>query len=266
MTQVVGPFEGPAEGLHPDYLARLPEPFDEPTDRWVRAEFGGRMIGDSRRARLLVQYGPGRLPTYFFPVADVDTSALGDPREEDGRRIWDVRADGRVAERAAWTHVPPPAGLEGLAGHVTFVWHRMDAWYEEAEEVFVHARDPHKRVDVLASTRHVEISVGGQVVADSHRPHLLFETSLPTRYYLPAEDVRMDLLEPSAAVSRCPYKGIARYWSLAVGDTRLEDVAWSYPDPIPENPKIAGLVTFFNERVDIRVDGEPQPRPLTPWS
>jgi len=138
----------------------------------------------------------------------------------------------------------------------------MDAWYEEEDEVFVHARDPHKRVDVLQSSRHVVVSVGGTVLADSRRPCLLFETGLPTRYYIPPDDVRMDLLRPSEKHTQCPYKGTASYLS---SETE-EDIAWFYPEPIPEQPRIAGLIAFFNERVDVEVDGEPEERPETQWS
>ncbi len=138
--------------------------------------------------------------------------------------------------------------------------------YEEEEEVFVHARDPYKRVDAIASSRHVEVSVGGVTVADSRRPILLFETMLPTRYYLPREDVRMDVLQSSDTKTRCPYKGIASYWSARVGDRLVLDIVWSYPDPIKENPKIKELMCFFNERVDLTVDGELRPRPRTKWS
>ena len=119
---------------------------------------------------------------------------------------------------------------------------------------------------MLASSRHVVVAVGGEVVAESTRPYLLFETHLPVRYYLPREDVRMDLLEDSEHTSRCPYKGRARYWSVRAGGELLDDLAWSYEAPIPEQPRIAGLVAFFNERVDLRVNGEDQPRPITPWS
>jgi uncharacterized protein (DUF427 family) len=119
---------------------------------------------------------------------------------------------------------------------------------------------------VLASTRYVRVEIAGETVADTQRPFLLFETGLPTRYYIPREDVRMDLLEPTDQTSRCPYKGIARYWSARVGDKTLKNAVWCYPDPIPENPKIKDLLCFFNERVDLYVDGELQERPLTPWS
>ena len=249
-----------------DGFSRFPSPVAEPSERWVRARLCGETVADSRRPVLLRQYGPGRLPAYFFPADSVRTDLLAEPVERDGLRRWTVRAGGREAPGAAWAHIEPPAGLEALAGHITFDWDAMDEWLEEEEAIHVHARDPHKRVDVLASSRHVEVAVGGEVVADSRRPHLLFETHLPVRYYLSREDVRMDLLEPSEHVSRCPYKGRATYWSVRAGGELHEALAWTYEEPIPEQPKILGLVAFFNERVDLRVDGEALERPLTPWS
>ena len=124
---------------------------------------------------------------------------------------------------------------------------------------------------MLESSRHVEVIVGGEVVADSHRPRLLFETGLPTRYYLPRLDVRTDLLTPSDTETACPYKGWASYWSYTGAgerqDDRLDDIAWCYRTPIVEQAKIANLICFFNEKVDeIRIDGVTQERPRTPWS
>jgi uncharacterized protein (DUF427 family) len=148
---------------------------------------------------------------------------------------------------------------------VTFSWRQLE-WYEEDEPVFVHALDPYKRIDTRRSSREVEIRVGGETVARSIRPLLLFETSLPTRYYLPFTDVRAECLEPSDTVTRCPYKGRARYWSVRAGGVLVPDAAWSYPDPIPENPKIRDLVCFFTERVDLVLDGVAQPRTVSPWS
>jgi uncharacterized protein (DUF427 family) len=188
-----------------------------------------------------------------------------DPRDGDTAR-WTLRVGDRVAEDAASMPLTPPPALAALDEHLTFTWGAMDAWYEEEEEVFVHARDPHKRVDVLRSSRHVRIAIAGETVAETRRPTLLFETSLPTRYYLTPDDVRTDLLEPSDTTSRCPYKGIARYWSARIGGELARDVVWSYPEPIAECPKIEELLCFFNERVDLYVDGEFQPRPQTPWS
>ncbi len=139
----------------------------------------------------------------------------------------------------------------------------MDAWYEEDEEVWVHARDPYHRVDVVRSSRHVEVMVAGERLADSHRPALLFETGLPVRYYLPKLDVRMDLLRATATLTNCPYKGRAQYWSLVLGEKVHEDVVWCYHTPLPESAKIADLVCFYNEKVEVIVDGVAEERPET---
>lgn len=244
-------------------------PIVEPTPRWVRARFGGEIVADSRRALLLIEYGPGRLPTYHFPQADVRMDALepmADAPPPEGLIYYRLRVGGRVADRAVWIRQNPPRELKALQGYVSFKWTAMDAWYEEEEEIFAHARDPYKRVDVLASSRHVRVVIAGETVAETRKPFLLFETSLPTRYYIPPEDVRLEYLEPTSHSTRCPYKGIAIYWTATVRATRLENVVWSYPDPIPESPKLRGLLCFFNERVDLYVDGELQARPRTPWS
>jgi uncharacterized protein (DUF427 family) len=242
----------------------------EPTERRVRAVVGGTTIADSSRAQLL--YLPPPFNSYAFPRNDVRSDLLseyGAPISMPGVgevRRWSVAAGGIVREDAAWTFPHPPAGVESLGALVVFRWHLMDAWYEEDDEVFVHPRDPYHRVDVLNSSRHVQVSVGGVVLADTRRPRLLFETSLPVRYYIPKLDVRMELLEPSQATSRCPYKGIASYWSVRAEETVHPDLAWSYRSPIPECPKIENLIAFFDERVDLDVDGERKERPLTPWS
>ena len=241
----------------------------EPTPRWVRVKLDGAVIADSRRALLVLQYGPNGLPTYYFPPEDVRIDALvppAKPRPDDVLDYRSVRVGNHVAEHTAWIYLAPPPDLAALRGYVSFAWNDALAWYEEEEQVFVHARDPHKRVDVLASSRHVQVGIGGEIVADTRRPYLLFETWLPTRYYLPRDDVRMDLLEPSGLTTRCPYKGLATYWSVRLGEATERNVVWSYAEPIPECPKIKGLLCFFNERVDLTVDGVMQPRPRTPWS
>ena len=242
---------------------KYPKPFVEPTARRIRVRFDGDMVADSRRAQLLAEFrGEDALPTYYLPREDVRPGVLAD-RDADGR--WAVVTKGGRVERAAWEHPHPTGMYAPLAGHVTFSWRLLD-WYEEDEQVFVHARTPNHRVDALRSSRLVEVFVAGERVARSVRPVLLFETTLPTRYYLPFADVRADLLEPSDTVTQCPFKGVARYWSLRVGDTVVPDAVWSYPDPIPNGPAVRDLVCFFNERVDLVIDGEPQERPDTPWS
>jgi uncharacterized protein (DUF427 family) len=246
----------------PDTNVYLPDRHAEvePSPRWVRVKLGDEFIADSKRVMLL--RGAGHLPAYCFPREDVRMERL-EPAEasESGRTRWTVRAGDRVAGAAAWD-----PGRDDLKGYVAFVWSRMDAWFEEEEEVFVHPRDPYHRVDTLASSRHVRVELDGTVVAETHRPFLLFETGLPTRYYIPREDVRMHLLEPTETVSRCPYKGIASYWSVRLAERVSHDLVWCYPDPVPECPKVKGLLCFFNERVDLYVDGELQPKPKTPWS
>lgn len=246
----------------------------EASPRWIRTEVGGRTVASSTRAMLHVAFGPPLiegsphplLPGYFFPFDDVDMETLVEAGEVDGRRWWHLRFGEVEIERAAWTYTDPPVQLAGLAGHLTFRWEVMDTWYEEAEQVFVHARDPRKRVDLLASTRHVQVSLDGLVLANSQAPFLLFETDLPTRYYLPPGDVRTDVLVDSPTATACPYKGVAQYWSLNGAGEVGRDIAWSYPDPIDQQPGLANLVCFFNEKVDMVVDGEPVARPTTPWS
>ena len=143
----------------------------------------------------------------------------------------------------------------------------MDAWYEEDEEVFVHVRDPYERIDVIDSSRPVAVVLGGETVAETRRARFLFETGLPTRYYIPRKDVRTELLEASTKQTRCPYRGIASYHNVRVGDSLYEDIVWTYPDPIPECPKIKDYLCFFTEKVDaILVEGEPVPNVKTPWS
>ena len=141
----------------------------------------------------------------------------------------------------------------------------VEHWYEEDEEIFVHPRDPYKRVDPLPSSRHIQVSVNSIVVADTHRPVLLYETRLPVRYYIPPQDVDFSRLTATDLRTRCPYKGIARYWSLR-GDQRAENIVWSYPDPIAAAVQIKEHIAFYNEVVDITVDGEPVERPVTVFS
>jgi uncharacterized protein (DUF427 family) len=239
----------------------------EPGAKRVRAFLGGEAVFETTRP-ILVWEGP-HFPVYYVPAADVNADLLV-PSEhiesspsQGGARFWSVRVGDRLAENAARQH--PDSPIEEIRDLVRFDWSAMDAWFEEDEEVFTHARDPHHRVDILHSSRHVEVIVNGVTVADSHRPTLLFETGLPTRHYLPLADVRTDLLRPSVSATSCPYKGSASYWSLEVQGERFEDVVWTYPSPLPESTRIAGLACFYNERVDILVDGRLQERPRSPF-
>jgi uncharacterized protein (DUF427 family) len=232
----------------------------EQGNKRIRAYLGGVLVADTKRP-LLVWERP-YYPTYYFPVADVRTDLLS---EDDGIAHSPSRGDAKIFTVQAGEHERPGAALlyeqspfDDLRETVRLDWSAMDAWFEEDEEVFTHPRDPYTRVDILPSSRHVRVEVDGVTVAETTKPTLLFETGLPTRYYLPKTHVRMDLLAPSATSSHCPYKGDAEYWTLSLDKTVVQDVAWSYRTPLPESQKIAGLVCFYPDKVDLYVDGQLQ--------
>jgi uncharacterized protein (DUF427 family) len=242
----------------------------EDSPRRVRVIFNDEIVADSRRTKLM--HEKGLLPVYYFPKEDVRMDLLEEsdhtthcPFKGDAS-YWSVRVGEQVAENAVWSYPEPIDSAPPLAGYLAFYWRMMDHWYEEDEEVFVHPRDPYHRVDILHSSRHVKVAVNGEVVAETERPKLLFETGLPPRYYFPPEDVREEALLPSDKHTQCPYKGVASYYSVEAGGTRVEDLVWHYPEPIPAAGKIKGLLCFFNEKVDLEVDGEEQERPQTQWS
>jgi uncharacterized protein (DUF427 family) len=233
----------------------------EPGLKRVRAYLGGELAVDTIHP-LLVWENPN-YPAYYLPIEDthglVQTATTQHSPSRGDAVHYTVKAGGKEAVDAAWQY--PDSPIEAIRAYVRFAWDALDAWFEEDEEVFVHVRNPYTRIDILPSSRHVRILVDGEVVADSPRPWLLFETGLPVRYYLPKFDVRMDLLEPTDSLTGCPYKGEASYWSVRAGGVVHEDLAWSYRRPLPESSRIAGLVAFYNERVDIEVDGVLQERP-----
>jgi len=240
----------------------------EPSHKRIRTYLGGEVIADTTGA-LLVWEVP-YYPTYYLPEADVRMDRLIE--EGEGKRspsrgtpiTYTIEVDGSAATAAAYTY--PDSPIEGIRGYIAFVWKAMDHWFEEDEEVYVHPRDPYTRVDVLNSSRNVRIEIDGVTVADSNRPALLFETGLPVRYYLPKTDVRMDLLVPTDTATECPYKGTARYWSVDTGTALHQDLVWGYSFPAAESARIAGLVSFYNEKVDIYVDGTLEDRPKTKFS
>jgi len=196
----------------------------------VRGILAGETVVDSRRVRLV--FRTGHLPRYAFPAED-------------------VRVDSE----------PEPA----VDGYVTIAWDAVDRWLEEGSERVVHPRDPYHRIDVLDSDRHVVVRVGGEVVADSRTARMLFETGLPPRYYLPPEDVRLDLLPRTDGLTTgCAYKGFARYHDAA----GAEAVAWVYDEPLRDGEPVAGRVSFFQERpeVELELDGAVEEPPRTQWS
>lgn len=237
----------------------------ETSERRIRVQFNSEYIADSTKTFLL-RRGAGRL-NYYFPEQDVRMKHLV-PRKSsrDDRNYFDVRIRDTVAKGAAWKLHEPTQEMAVLDGYIAFHWNRMDHWFEEEEEIFGHPRDPYHRVDARHSTRRVRVEVDGIVLADSDRPTIVFETGLPARFYLPLEDVSMEHFQESQSTTICPYKGQASYWSAMVKGETYRNLVWAYADPLSQMKKIEGLVCFFNEKVDLFVDGELQERPKTPWS
>ena len=241
----------------------------EPTQRRVRVMLAGATVAYSRSVMLMLENR--RLAIYYFPAKDVRVDVFlptGYKSHHAGKgeaTFFSVKVGDRIVEKAAWRYLEPERA--DLKDYIGFYWDKMDAWFEEDDEVFVHPRNPYHRVDVVNSSRHVKVVVGGVVVAETRRPRLLFETGLPTRYYIPKIDTRLDLMTPTNTSTRCPYKGKATYWSVTVDGKEFKDIVWSYPAPIPECPKIENLLSFYDEKVEaVYVDGELQTRPKTPWS
>ena len=240
----------------------------EPATKRIRIMLGGQVVADTTDAAYVWE-NPS-YPQYYLPLRDVTPGALKETATTShspsrGTAVhFSVHGGDRVADDAAWCYADSP--IEVLRDRVRFDWGAVDAWFEEDEEVFVHPRSPYTRVDVLRASRPVRIEVDGVVVAETTHPTFLFETGLPRRTYIPKLDVRMDLLDPTPSATMCPYKGTARYWSVRTGSTVHRDLAWSYDAPFRESAPIAGLVAFYDEKVDVFVDGVLQSRPRTPFS
>jgi uncharacterized protein (DUF427 family) len=232
LTVGSGPF-GPRASGRLNFAPPERVVYVEPWPRRVRALHDGQAIVDSERTVLV--YESGRLPRYAFPAEDVAMEATPEPEVE---------------------------------GYVRVSWDAADTWLEEEQEIVVHPHDPYHRIEVLPSTRHIVVTIAGTVLAESTRPQILFETALPPRYYLPREDVRMELLEPVAVTTGCAYKGFAGYWDVVAGGERVPAAAWTYRDPLREGEPIRDLVCFFQERpeVEVTVDGAPADAPRTPWA
>ena len=271
LTVGMGPFgQRPAGHFNFDLPRREGVIYFEDSPRRMRAMLGDETVVDSAHAKLL--HEQGHLPVYYFPQSDVRMDLLH-PTDRTTRcpfkgqaRYWSVKVGDRVAENAVWNYPEPLEGAPPLADYLAFYWKKMDEWLEEDEPAIVHARDPYHRVDILQSSRHVRVMLGGEVVAESTRPLALFENGLPTRWYLPPEDVRTETLVESEKQTGCAYKGFASYWTVRAGGVEEEDVAWFYPEPTRDAERIRDRIAFFNERVDIEVDGELQERPQTQWS
>jgi uncharacterized protein (DUF427 family) len=239
----------------------------------VRGVAGGKTVVDSRRVRLV--WEPKRVtPVYAVPEDDVlgEVEAAGPSRPltgaESRRPVLDPTVPFDAHTAAGETllirveHGDAVNAFriddEALRGSVTVDFDAL-TWFEEGTEQPAHPRDPFHRIDVHATTRHVVMSFDGEVVVDTDRAHLLAETMLPVRWYLPADAVRVPL-EASATSTACAYKGRAAYRSARVGDRLLEDLFWIYEHPLSDGRDVQGLLGVYAERLDVVVDGVPQPR------
>jgi uncharacterized protein (DUF427 family) len=192
----------------------------EPFPRRVRGVKGGRNLIDSER--VLLVHRPGRPPSYAFPEDDV--------------------------------HGPAAEPEPDTPGYVTVAWDAVDSWFEEAEEVYGHPRNPYHRIDVLRSERWLRVDVGSTTLVDTKDTLVVYETALEPKLYVDRRHVRMDALEESATVTYCPYKGTSTYWSFRVGDDTVADIAWSYEDPLPESAPLRGFLSFETSRVTLLHD------------
>lgn len=239
----------------------------EPTPRRVRGFLGNELIFDTTSARYVweVPY----YPQYYIPRDDVRSDYLRDENHPQkvqfgASRLHSLVGAGHTYESAA--RVFDRDGEGPVAGLVRFEWSAL-TWFEEDEQIHGHPRNPYARVDALRSHRRITVELDGVELADTTCPVLLFETGLPTRYYIDATDVAMKHLEPSDTQTLCPYKGVTSgYWSVRAGDTVHPDLAWTYHHPLPAVAPIAGLVAFYNEKLDIVVDGVRLARPKTHFS
>lgn len=260
----------------------------QPTSKRIRADIKGIPVVDSHEALLV--WEPKRV-TPVFAVPEKDLLARLEPPawrvEDNAQDEYPVRlmseappgldprtgfrrhtAQGEELDVVISAVTAPYAAFRpsdpDLAGYVVLDFRPFD-WLEDDEEIIGHPRDPFHRVDIRATLQRVEVKLDGVALADTSGAQLLYETLLPVRYYIPPEDVRLDLLEASPRRTVCPYKGEARYWSFPESE-RGRNIAWAYDSRFIDAQQIHGLICFFNERADVYVDGEPQEHPVTPWS
>ncbi len=229
----------------------------EPSPRRIRVQFNGEIIADSTAMLLML----GRRPAYFFPQQDVKMAFLQVSEHSRNDSIgttqhWTVSVNDKIVPNAAYTYTSFREDTPTTLDHyLTFTWDDMDVWYEEAEEIFGHPRDPYHRVDVRRSDRHVRVEIDGVTIADTSNAFFLFETNIRPRYYIPQADIRMDLLARTTTQTICPYKGFASYWSAIINGRVHEDIVWAYEHPLPESIQIKDALSFYNEKLDIYIDG-----------
>jgi uncharacterized protein (DUF427 family) len=269
LTMGTGPFGQVPLGVSNPTLPGKEWRYLEPSPRRIRGIVGDEVVVDSGQPMLFFEHG--QLPRYYFPREDVRSELLiptGHTKFTEGKgtaHFFDlVVGDGRVT-RAGWTYESDHEPTPDLRPYVAFYWRAMDRWLEEDMEAIGHARDPYHRVDAVPSSRHIRVLLDGDVLAETNRPVVIFETGLPARWYLPREDVRAEL-EPSDLQTVCAYKGYASYFSARTADGLRENLVWTYREPRRDAEPVRDLVCFFNEQADIEVDGVVEERPGGPWA
>ncbi len=252
-----------------DYPAPLVETDHiEPSPRRVRGILGDAVVFDTTRAVYVWEWPA--YPQYYIPFADIDRRYVIDENHSKRLRRGTGRRHGLRAgdiDRPGTAWLFGADAIEGLDGMVRFDWDALDAWFEEDEEIFVHPRNPYARVDAMRSRRLVRIELDGTVLAESSAPVMVFETGLPTRYYLDRTSVNFAHLRPSKTETACPYKGrTTGYWTAVINGREHPDLAWTYDFPTRQLLPIAGLIAFYNEKVDVYLDGVLLDRPKTHFS
>jgi uncharacterized protein (DUF427 family) len=275
-----------ATRLSRELMRKLADLRYEPTSKRVRAMAGGHTFVDSRNSAIV--WEPKRIvASYAVPDQDIRADLVPAPYADAAMNPVRIGADGPPVldpntSFAVHTCEGQPLTLEHgnvvlagagfrpadaeLSGYVVLDFAAFDEWREEDEPIVGHPRDPFSRIDIRRSSSRVEVAVEGVTIADTTSAYLLFETRIPPRFYIPREDVRMELLTPSPTRTTCAYKGHAAYWSVTVAGQVHSDLCWTYEQPLPGVTEITDLVAFFDERVDVLLDGERRPRPITPWS
>lgn len=233
----------------------------EPAPRRVRGYFDDALVFDTTRAQYVWEVA--YYPQYYIPVSDVRMDHLQDENHVQKLQFGSSRLHSLTSPARIWKSAARVYDSGPVAGSVRFEWDAL-AWFEEDEPIVGHPRNPYIRVDALRSHRHIRVELDGVVLAETHSPVLLFETGLPTRFYIDRTDVAFSHLETSKTETICPYKGVTSgYWTVRVGEAVYPDLAWTYDYPLREVAPIAGMIAFYNEKLDIFVDGARLPRPRT---